>query len=66
MIHVYDRNRNAIIPGQKVMIAATGETSIAKAVHAKGLSPAEAERAKCVELQNTTELYVPYELIRLA
>ncbi|QWA12395.1 putative selenium delivery protein YdfZ [Sodalis ligni] len=66
MIHVYDRNRNAIIPGQKVMIAATGETSIAKAVHAEGLSPVEAERAKCVELQNTAERYIPFELIRLA
>ncbi len=66
MIRVYDRNRNAIIPGQKVMIAATGAVSIAKAVHAEGLSAVKAERVKCVELQDTAERYVPFELIRLA
>ncbi len=66
MIQVYDRNRNAIIPGQKVMIAATGEVSMARAVHAQGLSAAKAERAPCVEIKDHAERFVPYELIRLA
>ncbi len=66
MIQVYDRNRNAIIPGQQVMIAATGELSVAQAIHAKGLAADKAERARCVELKNKAERFVPYELIRLA
>jgi len=66
MIQVYDRNRNTIIPGQQVMIAATGEFSVAQAVHAQDLSAVKAERAPCVELKGRAERFVPYELIRLA
>ncbi|NDL64953.1 putative selenium delivery protein YdfZ [Acerihabitans arboris] len=66
MIQVYDRNRNAIIAGQKVMIAATGELSVAQAIHAEGLPAAKAERANCVELKGKPERFIPYELIRLA
>lgn len=66
MIQVYDRNRNAILAGQKVMIAATGELSVARAIHPGGLPATQAERAKCVELLGKPERFVPYELIRLA
>jgi putative selenium-binding protein YdfZ len=66
MIQVYDRNRNAIIPGQKVMIAATGEVSVAQAIYTQGLSAVKAERAPCVEVKDRPERFVPYELIRLA
>lgn len=39
MVKVYDRNRNQIIPGKRVMVAQTGEIDVAKAIHAEGLAP---------------------------
>ncbi|CNH08200.1 Putative selenoprotein ydfZ [Yersinia aldovae] len=65
MVKVYDRNRNQIIPGKRVMVAQTGVIDVAKAIHAQGLSPVQAERANVVELQHTGERYVPFDLVRL-
>lgn len=65
MVKVYDRNRNQIIPGQRVMVAQSGLTDVAKAIHADGLSAVQAEREKVVELQNSGERYVPFDLVRL-
>ena len=39
--------------------------SIAKAIHAEGLAPVQAERERVVELQHTGERYVPFDLVRL-
>ncbi|MCK8598117.1 putative selenium delivery protein YdfZ [Yersinia ruckeri] len=65
MVKVYDRNRNQIRPGQRVMVAQSGRIDVATAIHADGLSDIQAERAKCVELQQAGEHYVPFELVRL-
>ncbi|EKN4913922.1 putative selenium delivery protein YdfZ [Yersinia enterocolitica] len=65
MVKVYDRNRNQIIPGKRVMVAQTGEIDVAKAIHAEGLAPVQAEREPVVELQHTGERYVPFDLVRL-
>ncbi|AJI95038.1 ydfZ family protein [Yersinia ruckeri] len=61
MVKVYDRNRNQIRLGQRVMVAQSGRIDVATAIHADGL----AERAKCVELQQAGKRYVPFELVRL-
>ncbi|ANI31593.1 selenoprotein YdfZ [Yersinia entomophaga] len=65
MVKVYDRNRNQIRPGHRVMVAQSGLIDVAKAIHADGLSDIEAERAQCVELQHACERYVPFDLVRL-
>lgn len=33
----YDRNRNAITTGSRVMISGTGKTGVIKAIHSDGL-----------------------------
>ncbi|CNI79563.1 Putative selenoprotein ydfZ [Yersinia rohdei] len=65
MVKVYDRNRNQIIPGKRVMVAQTGEIDVAKAIHTEGLAPVQAERERVVELLHTGERYVPFDLVRL-
>lgn len=65
MVKVYDRNRNQIIPGKRVMVAQTGEVDVAKAIHADGLAPIQAERERVVELLHTGERHVPFDLVRL-
>lgn len=47
------------------MVAQTGEIDVAKAIHADGLAPVQAERERVVELQQTGERYVPFDLVRL-
>ncbi|EEP97793.1 hypothetical protein yruck0001_10520 [Yersinia ruckeri ATCC 29473] len=47
------------------MVAQSGRIDVATAIHADGLSDIQAERAKCVELQQAGERYVPFELVRL-
>lgn len=46
MVKVYDRNRNQIVPGQRVMIAQSGVIDVAKAIHADGMSAVQAERRR--------------------
>ena len=62
---IYDRNRNALKLGQRVMIAATGAVDTLKEAHTDNLSPYQAEHEKCVLLTNSQERYAPIELIRL-
>ncbi len=62
---IYDRNRNALTPGQRVMIAATGAVDFLKEAHTDNLTPYQAEHEKCVLLANSWEQYAPIELIRL-
>jgi len=62
---IYDRNRNALKLGQRVMIAATGAVDFLKEAHTDNMTPYQAEHEKCVLLANTQERYAPIELIRL-
>ncbi|EEP90143.1 hypothetical protein ykris0001_37130 [Yersinia kristensenii ATCC 33638] len=47
------------------MVAQTGEIDVAKAIHADGMAPTQAERERVVELLHTGERYVPFDLVRL-
>lgn len=42
----YDRNRNAITTGSRVMISGTGKTGVIKAIHSDGLDAAQVRRGK--------------------
>ncbi|MFB0586647.1 putative selenium delivery protein YdfZ, partial [Aeromonas salmonicida] len=43
---IYDRNRNALTAGQRVMIAATGAVDFLKEAHTDNLTPYQAEHEK--------------------
>ncbi|WP_429100317.1 putative selenium delivery protein YdfZ [Aeromonas veronii] len=62
---IYDRNRNVLNLGQRVMIAATGAVDFLKEAHTDNMTPCQAEHEKCVLLANSGERYAPIELIRL-
>ncbi len=62
---IYDRNRNVLNLGQRVMIAATGAVDFLKEAHTDNMTPYQAEHEKCVLLANSGERYAPIELIRL-
>lgn len=61
----YDRNRNAITTGTRVMINGTGRTGKIIAIHAEGLNPAQLRRSKTVEVEGCEGKFEPVELIRL-
>ena len=61
----YDRNRNAITTGSRVMINGTGRTGKIVAIHANGLNAAELRRNKTVEVEGCEGQFAPVELIRL-
>lgn len=42
----YDRNRNAITTGSRVMISGTGHTGIIKAIESEGLDAGQIRRGK--------------------
>ncbi len=44
----YDRNRNAITTGSRVMISGTGHTGIIKAIESEGLDAGQIRRGKTV------------------
>jgi len=52
----YDRNRNAITTGSRVMI---------KAIHSEGLDAMHVRRSKTVEVEGCEGKFEPIELIRL-
>ncbi len=62
---IYDRNRNALTVGQRVMVAATGAIDYLEAAKAENMSAYDAEHEKCVQLANSQERYAPIELIKL-
>jgi len=62
---IYDRNRNVLNLGQRVMITATGAVDFLKEAHTDNMTPYQAEHEKCVLLANSGERYAPIELIRL-
>ncbi|MGL5286198.1 putative selenium-binding protein YdfZ [Aeromonas sp. RU39B] len=62
---IYDRNRNALTIGQRVMIAATGTVDYLKEAHTDNMTAYQAEHEKCVQLEHAEERFAPIELIRL-
>lgn len=64
-MRTYDRNRNAISTGSRVMINGTGQTGVIKAIHADGLSAERVRREKTVEVEGCEGQYAPVDLIRL-
>lgn len=62
---IYDRNRNLLTVGQRVMIAATGAIDFLEAAYTDNMSAFQAEHEKCVRLANNQERFAPIELIRL-
>lgn len=62
---IYDRNRNVLNLGQRVMIATTGAVDFLKEAHTDNMTPYQAEHEKCVLLANSGERYASIELIRL-
>lgn len=62
---IYDRNRNELTVGQRVVVAATGAIDYLKEARTDHLSAFQAEHEKCVQLEQTQERFAPIELIRL-
>ncbi len=65
MTMTYDRNRNAITTGSRVMINGTGKTGYITAIHGEGKTAEQIRRAKCVEVEGAEGQFEPVELIRL-
>ncbi|EPF5352166.1 putative selenium delivery protein YdfZ [Cronobacter sakazakii] len=61
----YDRNRNAITTGSRVMISTTGQTGVIKAIHGDGMTPEQIRRGRTVEVEGCERKFEPVELIRL-
>ncbi len=59
----YDRNRNAITTGSRVMISGTGKTGVIKAIHSDGLDAAQVRRSQTVEVDGCEGQVEPIELI---
>jgi len=64
-MRTYDRNRNAISTGSRVMISGTGQTGVITAIHADDLSAESVRREKTVEVEGCEGQYAPVDLIRL-
>ncbi|CBA31003.1 putative selenium delivery protein YdfZ [Cronobacter turicensis] len=61
----YDRNRNSITTGSRVMISTTGQTGVIKAIHGDGMTPEQIRRGRTVEVEGCEGKFEPIELIRL-
>ncbi|EOJ6003193.1 putative selenium delivery protein YdfZ [Cronobacter sakazakii] len=61
----YDRNRNAITTGSRVMISTTGQTGVIKAIHGDDMTPEQIRRGRTVEVEGCEGKFEPVELIRL-
>ncbi|MZJ51936.1 putative selenium delivery protein YdfZ [Enterobacter hormaechei] len=61
----YDRNRNAITTGSRVMISGTGQFGVIKAIHSDGLNAEQVRLGKTVEVEGCEGKFEPIELIRL-
>ena len=61
----YDRNRNAITTGSRVMISTTGQTGVIKAIHGDRMTPEQILRGRTVEVEGCEGKFEPVELIRL-
>ncbi|QRG77239.1 putative selenium delivery protein YdfZ [Citrobacter sp. R56] len=61
----YDRNRNAITTGSRVMISGTGHTGKITSIDTDGLDAAQIRRGKTVQVEGCEGKFAPIELIRL-
>ena len=61
----YDRNRNPITEGSRVMINGTGHTGVIRAIHSDGMTAADVRRQQTVEVESYEGKVAPVELIRL-
>lgn len=61
----YDRYRNRISQGYRVMDAETGVTGKIAAFRVKAGSPEAIRREECVELEGQAGLFKPVSLMRL-
>ena len=64
-VMTYDRNRNAIKVGSRVMVSGTGEIGVITAIQGDNLSSAQIRRSKCVDIDYLIDRYVPSDLVRL-
>lgn len=65
MYKAYDRYRNPLDNGCRVMQDGSGLVGTIAAIHAENLQREEVRRAKCVELQGVNGYFAPQELMRL-
>ena len=61
----YDRNRNAITTGSRILTSDTGLTGRLTALDTDGLTAEQIRRGKTVEIEGCEGKYAPLELIRL-
>ncbi|CAQ89053.1 conserved hypothetical protein [Escherichia fergusonii ATCC 35469] len=61
----YDRNRNAITIGSRVMVSGTGHTGKILSIDTEGLTAEEIRRGKTAVVEGCEEKLSPMDLIRL-
>lgn len=61
----YDRYRNPLDTGYRVMQNGSGLVGTIAAIHAEKLKREQVRTAKCVELQGVKDYFSPDELMRL-
>ena len=61
----YDRNRNAITTGSRVMVSGTGHTGKILSIDTEGLTAEQIRRGKTVVVEGCEEKLAPLDLIRL-
>lgn len=61
----YDRNRNAITTGSRVMVATSGATGVIKEICGEGKSEEQLRRSDCVSIEGAEGLFCPMDLVRL-
>jgi len=61
----YDRNRNSITEGSRVMLNGTGQTGVIRAIHSEGLTAEQVRRQATVEVEGIENYVAPVDLIRL-
>lgn len=65
MITTYDRYRNMIMPGCKVMDSETGTIGIISHIEAENGTPEKIRRLACVDLNNSKKRFKPENLMKL-
>ncbi|OSN06989.1 selenium-binding protein [Lonsdalea iberica] len=65
MYTAYDRYRNPLSIGCRVMQDGSRTVGTVAAIHAEKLKREEVRKAKCVELQGLNGFFAPEELMRL-
>ncbi|WP_304166574.1 putative selenium delivery protein YdfZ [Lonsdalea britannica] len=65
MYTAYDRYRNPLSTGCRVMQAGSRTVGTIAAIHAENLKREDVRKAKCVELQGVNGFFAPEELMRL-